>query len=251
MATFVLVPGMWLGGWAWRDVAEPLRAAGHTVYPVTLTGLGERAHLGGPQVNLDTHITDVLNLLHYEDLHNVLLAGHSYAANVIAGVADKAADRIAHLIYVDTWPLPAGMAQAEMLSPAARTAQDKYLAEEGEGWRVPLPPWDELGGPDELAGLGDAERTHFLAYATDHPVGSTYQPMPPATPGVVLPPKTAIWCSMTTDEVNGMIEKYPQVTSTLKEPGWTQVELPTGHWPMFSRPRDLAALLANLASAAG
>ena len=109
MATFVLVPGFWLGGWAWRDVAEPLRAAGHCVYPVTLTGLGERVQLGGPQVNLDTHIADVVNLLRYEQLHEVVLVGHSYAGTVITGVADQAPERIAQLVYVDTWPLPDGV----------------------------------------------------------------------------------------------------------------------------------------------
>ncbi len=251
MATFVLVPGMWLGGWAWRDVAEPLRAAGHTVYPVTLTGLGERAHLGGPQVNLDTHITDVLNLLHYEDLHDVLLAGHSYAANVISGVANMAADRIAQLIYVDTWPLPAGVCLADMLGDEARAAHEKYAREQGDGWRVPLPPWEELDQGNDLVGLGEVERARLRARATDHPLGSTTQPASAPTAGALSPPKTAIWCSMTIDDVNGLVESYPQVTSTLKEPGWTQIELPTGHWPMFSRPRDLAALLDSLAPAAG
>ena len=77
---------------------EALRAAGHTVYPVTLTGLGERVHLGGPQVNLDTHIADVVNLLRYEDLHEVVLAGHSYAGTVITGAADQAPERIARLV---------------------------------------------------------------------------------------------------------------------------------------------------------
>ena len=102
MATFVLVPGFWLGGWAWHDVAQALRLAGHDVYPVTLTGLGERVHLGGPHVNLDTHITDVVNLLRYEDLRDVILVGHSYAAIVVNGAADQVPERIARLVFVDT-----------------------------------------------------------------------------------------------------------------------------------------------------
>ncbi len=77
MATFVLVPGYWLGGWAWRDVAETLRVAGHSVYLATLTGLGERVHLAGPHVDLDTYIADVVNLLRYEELRDVVLVGHS------------------------------------------------------------------------------------------------------------------------------------------------------------------------------
>src|SRR5262245_38002118 len=129
MATFVLVPGFWLGGWAWRDVAEPLRAARHRVYPVTLTGLGERVHLGRPQVNLDTHLADVVNLLRYEQRHEGVLVGQSYAGTVIPvipvipGVADQVPERMARLVYVDTWPLPDGVAQIDLHPPAARQAQ--------------------------------------------------------------------------------------------------------------------------------
>ena len=89
MTNFVLVPGFWLGGWAWDRVTARLRAAGHTVFPVTLTGLGERVHLAGPQIDLDTHITDVINLITYEALHDVVLVGHSYAGMVVTGVADR------------------------------------------------------------------------------------------------------------------------------------------------------------------
>lgn len=247
MATFVLVPGMWLGGWVWRDVAERLRAAGHSVYPVTLTGLGERSHLGGTQVTLDTHIADIVNLLSFEDLHDVLLVGHSYAANPVAGVAQQAAARIARIVYVDTWPLPAGVAQADLLSPEARAAQDKHLAEQGDGWRVPMWSWQDLDQGNDLRDLGAAERAFIGARATDHPVGSTTQPMPPVPDGFVSPPRTAIWCSLTIEDVAGMVAAYPQITSTLAEPGWEQIELPTGHWPMVSRPRELADLLAGLA----
>ena len=132
MATFVLVPGFWLGGWAWRVVTETLRAAGHNVYPVTLTGLGERVHLAGPQVNLDTHIADVVNLLRYEELRNVVLVGHSYAGTVITGVADQASERIARLVYVDTWPFPDGVAQIDLNPPEARQAQEQLVATQGE-----------------------------------------------------------------------------------------------------------------------
>ena len=137
MATFVLVPGMWLGGWAWRDVAETLRAAGHSVYPVTLTGLGERIHLGGPQVTLDTHIADVVNLLRYEEVRDVVLAGHSYAGTVITGVADQVPERIRRLVYVDTWPFPDGVAQIDLNPPEARQAQEQQVATTGAGWARP------------------------------------------------------------------------------------------------------------------
>ena len=247
MATFVLVPGMWLGGWAWRDVAEALRAVGHTVYPVTLTGLGERVHLGRPQVNLDTHIADVVNLLRYEDLHDVVLAGHSYAGTVITGAADQAPERIARLVYVDTWPLPDGVAQSDLNSPEALEAQEQQVAAHGEGWRLPMPPWEELDQGNELRGLGEAERRLMRERAVGQPYGTVTQGVRLSNPAREVLPKTAIWCSMTVAEVQELMAAYPALTSTLAEPGWQFVELPTGHWPMFSRPHDLAALLARLA----
>src|SRR4051812_29929435 len=118
MTTYVLIPGFWLGGWAWESVTAELRAHGHDVYPVDLTGMGERAHLATAQVNLDTHVTDVLTLLRDEDLHDVVLVGHSYAgAVVITSVADQGADRIATLVFVDSGPLPDGMSQSEFAEP--------------------------------------------------------------------------------------------------------------------------------------
>src|ERR1700709_2166517 len=132
MATFVLVPGFWLGGWAWRDVTDALRAEGHRVYPVALTGLGERAHLAGPHVNLDTHVADVVNLLRYEDLHDVVLVGHSYGGPGIALVAGTAPERIARLVYVDPAPLADGVAQADFNSPEGREAQKKQVETEGD-----------------------------------------------------------------------------------------------------------------------
>ena len=94
LATYVLVPGAWLGGWAWQDVAARLRRKGHDVYPVTLTGLGERVHLARPEVDLETHIADVVNTIKWNDLDDVILAGHSYAGTVITGVADRIPDRL-------------------------------------------------------------------------------------------------------------------------------------------------------------
>ena len=99
--TFVLVHGAWHGGWCWTRVSPLLRAASHTVFTPTLTGLGERSHLLTRDVDLDTHITDVVQVLEFEDLENVVLVGHSYGGMVITGVADKASDRISQLVYVD------------------------------------------------------------------------------------------------------------------------------------------------------
>src|SRR5258708_6211129 len=103
MATFVLVHGAWLGGWVWKHVTHHLLQAGHIAYTPTLTGLGERVHLATPHMTLDTHILDIVQTLDFEDLHDVILVGHSYAGLVITGVADRASARIAQLIYLDAF----------------------------------------------------------------------------------------------------------------------------------------------------
>jgi pimeloyl-ACP methyl ester carboxylesterase len=99
--TYVLVHGAWGGGWAFRTVDSLLTAAGHRVYRPTLTGLGERVHLGTPDVGLSTHVTDIVNVLLFENLRDVVLVGHSYGGMVITGVADRVPERIRHLVFVD------------------------------------------------------------------------------------------------------------------------------------------------------
>jgi pimeloyl-ACP methyl ester carboxylesterase len=101
MATYVLVHGGGHGGWCYQAVARLLRSEGHEVYAPSLTGLGERAHLFRCDVDLDCHIADIVNLLHSEDLHDVVLVGHSYGGMVITGAGDRAADRVGHLVYLD------------------------------------------------------------------------------------------------------------------------------------------------------
>ena len=106
MATFVLVSGAWLGGWCWQPIARRLREERHDAYPLTLTGLGERVHLASPQTDLDTHITDVVNLIEF---HDVVLLGHSYAALVVTGAADRIPERISQVVYLDAGPFPSGL----------------------------------------------------------------------------------------------------------------------------------------------
>ncbi|MEK8169649.1 alpha/beta hydrolase [Streptomyces sp. M19] len=120
MATYVLVHGAGHGGWCYQRVARLLEAEGHTVYAPTLTGLGDRSHLAGPDVDLDTHITDVANLLVYEDLDDVVLVGHSYGGTVIQGAADRVGDRVGKLVFLDA---PHGPSQVEAF-PALREARE-------------------------------------------------------------------------------------------------------------------------------
>src|SRR6476619_3993473 len=102
MATFVLVHGAMVGGWCWLWVSPELQRDGHTVYTPTLTGHGERSHLASAEVCLDTQVQDVVNVLTYEDLRDVILVGWSYGGTIVAGAADRAPDRIRHVVYLDS-----------------------------------------------------------------------------------------------------------------------------------------------------
>src|SRR5437867_3282753 len=125
MATFVLVHGASTGGWYWAPVRSLLRDAGHEVHTPTLTGLGERCHLLSRGIGLDTHIQDVVNALVYEDLRDVVLAGHSYSGMVVTGVADRVPERIAHLVYVDAFVPHHGESLLDLGGPGAREYIEK------------------------------------------------------------------------------------------------------------------------------
>src|SRR5258707_8677923 len=103
MANYCLVHGGWHGGWVWKRVARHLREEGHDVYTPTMTGLGERSHLLNATINLSTNIQDIVNVIKFEELNDVILCGHSYAGMVISGVADLIGERIAALVYLDAW----------------------------------------------------------------------------------------------------------------------------------------------------
>jgi pimeloyl-ACP methyl ester carboxylesterase len=140
MATFVLVHGAWHGSWCWKRVRRALQAQGHDVYTPTLTGVAERSHLLSPQVNLETHILDVENLMRWEELSDVVLCGHSYGGCVISGVADRIPDRIRALVYLDAFVLE----RDENLARHVPEAQYEQLLEGaaavGDGWKVPPIP---------------------------------------------------------------------------------------------------------------
>ena len=122
MSTFVLVHGAWHGGWCWRFVAPALRKLGHDVYTLSLTGLGDRRHLARPEINLDLHVQDVVALLEMEDLHQIVLVGHSYGGMVITGVADKCAERIRQLVYLDAFVPENGKCALDYILPERAAA---------------------------------------------------------------------------------------------------------------------------------
>ena len=246
MAHYVLAGGAWLGGWCWRPVARRLREEGHDVYPATLTGLGERVHLASPRVDLDTHITDVTNLIEFEDLHDVVLLGHSYAGLVITGVGDRIPGRISQLIYLDTGPLPDGTALIDTYPTEARQRVERQVEEVGDGWRLPMPPFEELAQQASLEGLSDDQLRLFRSRAVAQPFGTYTRPLRLKNPAREAIPKVAILCSFSQARVQELIASDEPLFRGLAGPNWSFVELPTGHWPMFSRPDDLAALLIIL-----
>ena len=248
MAVYVLVGGGWLGGWCWQGIARRLREEGHDAYPVTLTGLGERVHLASPQVDLETHIIDVVNLIEFEDLQDVVLLGHSYAGVVVTGVADRVPDRISQLVYLDTGPLPDGTALIETFPADARRHIERQVEESGGGWRFPVPPPEELATFGSLEGLDDAQLELLRSRAVNQPFGTFTQPLRLENPAREVLPKVGILCSFSPEEVRAIIESGNPVFREMASPTWRFVELPTGHYPMFSRPEDLAAELLDLAA---
>jgi pimeloyl-ACP methyl ester carboxylesterase len=137
-ATFVLVHGGGHGGWCYRKVARLLRAEGHEVHAPTLTGLGERSHLLHPGIDLDHHITDVVNLLRWEDLRDVVLVGHSYGGMVITGVADRAPDRVGKLVYLDAANPVDGQSLVDVAGPHMEMA--RQMGEVVDGVELVLLP---------------------------------------------------------------------------------------------------------------
>jgi pimeloyl-ACP methyl ester carboxylesterase len=250
MSVYVLVGGGWLGGWCWQSVANRLREQGHDAYPATLTGLGEREHLARPEVDVETHITDVVNLIEFEDLHDVVLLGHSYAGLVVTGVADRMPDRISQLVYLDTGALPDGTVLIETFPPEARRHIEQQVEEMGDGWRFPMPPQEELATFGSLEGLDDDWLELLRSRAVDQPFGTFTRPLRLENSAREELPKVGILCSVSLEEVQAIIASGNPLFREMAGPNWRFVELPTGHYPMFSRPDDLAAVLLDLPSGA-
>ena len=247
MTTFLLVPGAWLGGWAWQDVTRPLMAAGHHAYPITLTGLGERVHLGRAEVTLSTHVRDIMNVLLFEDLRDVVIVGHSYGAVPVTGAAAMLPERIRRVVYLDSGPFPVGAVFLDAQEEAAAAEMRRVVEDQG-GWQLPMPSWEELQQDGaSIEGLDDAMLARFRRGSTAHPFGTYTTPLD-AAPEASMP-KTLISCSFPLATVRELIAAGHPWFAALGGPEWDLRELPTGHWPMFSKPDELAAMLAEIGEA--
>ena len=227
MATYVMVAGGWAGGWAWKEVASRLRAAGHEIYTPTCTGLGEREHLAHPGIDLDTHITDIANVFRYEYLWDTILVGWSYGGMVTTGVAERLPERLRHLVYLDAWVPRDGEAQLDLFTDAAtRRAMREGLLAQGI-WRVPHGPPD---APRRVA----------------HPLRTSLQPLAVRNPEAAAVPRTFIRC--TGFKGGPFVEAIERSYGRAREAGWRCRELPTGHCALWTMPAETAALLLEVAA---
>ena len=233
MTTYVLVHGGFSGGWVWRTVASHLRAAGHDVFTPTLTGLGERAHLAHPEINLDTHIQDVIGVFACEELSQVVLIGHSSGSMVVTGVAEKIPDQIGHLVYLDTIVPTNGQSWLELLGPDASNYLVELAETYGDGWRIPVP-----------LKRGDPPRRQ------PHPLKTVTQPINVTNPSTRTIPRTFIYCTEKS-KTTPLAVCWPhiaQAATLAKRQGWRYRELPTGHGCMRTMPRAVSQLLFEIAS---
>jgi pimeloyl-ACP methyl ester carboxylesterase len=238
MTTCVLVPGFWLGSWAWDEVAARLRAYRHDVIAVTPKGVAERA--GERDVTVESRVDDLVAVL--REHRDVVLVGHSMGGVVAMAAAERAREHLARLVLVDTGSLPEGMSFLDFLSPEARAFVEKQLAEHG-GW-YPMPTREqfaEIGASTE--GISAAEFERIRASSTPEPAGTVTGPVRRGTPDQTLP-KLVIACSFTEAQARAAIDAGIPGYTEMGDPEWTFTELPTGHWPMFSRPVELTQLIA-------
>ncbi|MFJ9368955.1 alpha/beta fold hydrolase [Nocardia sp. NPDC101769] len=221
---FVLIPGGWFGGWWYSDLASELRRHGHTAYPVTLTGVGDRSHLLSPTTNLDTHIHDVVSVLEFERLDNVILVGHSYAGMVITGVADRIPERVAALVYSDAYVPADGQSCFELTSPLFQRIFLDGAA--GDGITVPVP-----AGADPRA--------------TGHPLASFLQRirLTREAPADIL--REYIYLSEW--EGTPFTAVYEQLQH---DPSWRTHSLPTSHNVLADAPDEYLKLLLDIADRA-
>jgi len=243
MANFVLVHGAWHGAWCWRRVTDRLSAQGHHVYAVTLTGVGERAHLLTPDIHLSTHIQDVVATIETEELQDVVLAVHSYAGMLGTGVADLMPERLRHLVYVDAMVPKIGESWSATHTRAIREGR-LAAAQASPTYSFPAP------GP-ELFGLNGDDAAWVARRQTPHP-GHPYSDILNFSPKrVASVPRTYIRCTQPTLATMDAI--WPRVTDpsfwdSLWLPGSRAIEMATGHDPMVSAPQELTQILLDCAA---
>jgi pimeloyl-ACP methyl ester carboxylesterase len=235
MATFVLVHGAWHGGWCWKRVARLLRGKGHEVFTPTLTGLGERSHLMDRSINLETHINDIVGVLRWEELKDVVLCGHSYGGMVISGVAEKAAERIRSLVYLDAFVPGNGACLFDFVPPELSGNMRADAQQNGEGYKIsPIPA--------EGFNVNAADAAWVNAMCVKQPL-ATFEQRVKLTGAVERAAKrlfilAAGW---------GPSPFTPFAEKLGADPAWRVMSIACGHDVMVDRPQELADALAAAA----
>lgn len=232
MTRFVLVPGAWLGAWAWKEVAPFLEKAGHSAYPVTLTGMGERVHLATKEVGMETAVQDVLNVIKYNELEEFVLVGHSFAGKVVSVVADRLHDRVRKIVYLDAFR-PERVREPQGGFDPTR----EFGPAPPGGFAIPLTT-EIVGriGPD----VTGATLGRMMALATPWPVKMASDPVTLSASYDGLK-EAYVLCRLSGDPVEEIVAGK-----------WGKLEGPhtildAGHWPMLTKSRELAEDLVRLA----
>lgn len=231
MATFVLIHGAWFGGWSWSRVAKLLAAQGHTVVAPALTGLGERSHLLRPDIDLDTHVLDIVNIMKWQELRDVVLVGHSYGGMVAAGVAETMEKSIASIVLIDAFFPADGQRVVDLQAPFMRDAILK-IASDGISAAPPR--------PSASFNVNANDQAWIDGQCTPHPVQTFLQPIRLTGARDRIAKKTYIRAA-----------DYPSVPfdaglARARSEGWRTVEMAGGHALMIDSPGALAELLAEL-----
>ena len=234
MANIVLAHGAWSAAWAWKKMRPLFAAAGHTFYSPTYTGLGERCHLSRPEVDLSTHVQDVLNVLEFEDLKDVVLLGHSYGGMVATGVADKARGRIARVVYIDAFAPKDGQSLFDLVGPKAEGNMRAGAAKDGDGWQLPINPMPPDTSPEDAAWASPRRRKQPIKTFEQKIKLESRDP----------PPRHYIYALK-----NGPGDVFRQFGERAKsEAGWKYYEIDASHNPHITCPDVLMKLLTDIMS---
>jgi pimeloyl-ACP methyl ester carboxylesterase len=230
MATYVLVHGAWHGGWCWRRVADLLEKHGHKVFTPTLTGLGERSHLVGAKVDLATHITDIVNVIKWEELESIVLVGHSYGGVVISGVAEQIGGAIGSIVFLDAFVPENGDRPMDLTTRRDAIAA---LAQKGERSMPPVAA--------AAFQVNEQDRAWVDRQCTPHPLATFTDRLTLTGARDRIPRKTYI---RATGYAN---PPFDAARAKVKAAGWRIYEVPCGHDAMVDMPERLTEILLEVA----